>query len=185
MKKRVFIFISGGGSNMASLIASMKFPHPGYPHLVVSNKENALGLLLAKDLKVPAEYIPINKFEQSFFKIAGKAEPDVICLAGFMQILTPTFIKRFKGKILNIHPSLLPKYKGLKTHERAILAKEKTSGCTVHIVNEKIDAGRILGQAIVPIQRCDTATTLKNKVLEKEHVLYPQVLKKFLEKTIS
>ena len=181
MKKSVFIFISGAGSNMEFLIKSMGLDHPGYPKLVVSNNKEAKGLNIASQFNVSAKYIPNESFEKNFLSFAENEEPDLICLAGFMKILSPNFINRYKNKILNIHPSLLPKYKGLRTHERAIESKEKITGCTVHVVNENLDDGPILGQSSVSIEKDDTVSSLTKKVLRKEHILYPKALRRYLE----
>ena len=158
----------------------MDEPHPGYPFLVISNNKNAPGLAKAKKLNVPVKYIPNKDFEAICIDHFEKNEPAVICLAGFMKVLSSEFIKKFHGKIINIHPSLLPKYPGLKTHERVISAKEKLSGCTVHIVNEKIDNGPILGQKKVKVESSDSVKSLQKKILAQEHRLYPEVLKSFL-----
>ncbi len=180
MKKPVAILISGNGSNMECLIKSMDETHPGYPFLVISNNKDAPGLEKAKKLNVPVKYIPNKDFEAKCIDHFRKNKPAVICLAGFMKVLSSEFIKNFDGKIINIHPSLLPKYPGLKTHERVISAKEKLSGCTVHIVNEKIDQGPILGQKKVKVELSDTVKSLQKKILSQEHRLYPEVLKSFL-----
>ena len=175
------IFISGAGSNMEFLIKSMDLDHPGYPKLVVSNNQEAIGLNIANQYNVSTKYIPNESFERDFLRFTEKDEPDLICLAGFMKILSPNFINRYKNKILNIHPSLLPKYKGLRTHERSIASKEKITGCTVHVVNEHLDAGPILGQSTVSIAKGETVSSLKEKVLRKEHILYPEALRRYLE----
>ena len=180
MKKPVAILISGNGSNMECLINSMDNTHPGYPCLVISNNKNAPGLQKAKLLNVPIKYIPDKNFEAECIRHFEVREPTVICLAGFMKVLSPHFVKKFAGKIINIHPSLLPKYPGLKTHQRVLKSKEKMSGCTVHIVNEKIDDGPILGQELVQIEINETVSSLEEKILKKEHILYPKVLKSFL-----
>ncbi len=166
---------------METLIKSMNRNHPGYPQLVVSNNIEAKGLCLAKKLNVSTKYIPHGSFETDFLKLTSKNKPDLICLAGFMKILSPEFVNTYRNKILNIHPSLLPKYKGLKTHERVILSQERTTGCTVHVVNENIDDGLILGQSKVSIEPTDTAFSLAKKVLIQEHLLYPKALRRYLE----
>ena len=166
---------------MENLIKSMDLNHPGYPKLVVSNYQEAIGLNIANQYNVSAKYIPNESFERDFLSFTENDEPDLICLAGFMKILSPNFIKRYKNKILNIHPSLLPKYKGLRTHERAIASKEKITGCTVHVVNEHLDDGPILGQSTVSIAKGETVSSLKEKVLRKEHILYSEALRRYLE----
>ena len=166
---------------MEFLVKSMDNTHPGYPMLVVSNDWNAKGLRVAKQLNISTKYFPNISFERDFLNYIGDDEPDIICLAGFMKILSPDFVFRYKNRILNIHPSLLPKYKGLKTHNRVISSREKTTGCTVHVVNENIDDGLILGQSIVPVYSTDTALSLAKKVKQKEYRLYPRALRRYLE----
>jgi phosphoribosylglycinamide formyltransferase 1 len=184
--KRVAILISGGGSNMLALLASM-YTTPGcMPALVVSNDPNATGLARAAAQGVPVTAVDHRSFgkDRSGFEAAliaqlTAAKPDILCLAGFMRILTPEFVRVFEGRMLNIHPSLLPKYPGLHTHERALAAGDAEAGCTVHEVTADLDAGPILGQARVPILPDDTADTLSARVLVQEHLLYPMVLHRF------
>ena len=186
MKLSVAILISGSGSNMVQLIKSMDDNHPAFPSIVISNKPNAAGIKKAEDLGIPTQIINEN-FEKSngsdleakLKEILNKYEVKIICLAGFMKILSKDFIELFKGRILNIHPSLLPKYKGLNTHARAIAAKDKFSGCSVHLVTAELDGGPILAQSKVTIDKTDTAETLSSKVLKEEHLLYPEVLLNF------
>ena len=186
MKLSVAILISGNGSNMVQLIKSMDNNHPAFPSIVISNKPNAAGIKKAQDLGIPTQIINEN-FEKSngsdleakLKEILNKYEVKIICLAGFMKILSKDFIELFKGRILNIHPSLLPKYKGLNTHARAIAAKDKFSGCSVHLVTAELDGGPILAQSKVTIDKSDTAETLSSKVLKEEHLLYPEVLLNF------
>ena len=186
MKISVAILISGSGSNMVQLIKSMDDNHPAFPSIVISNKPNATGIKKAKDLGIPTQIIDENfeelnglGFEAKLTEILNTYEVKIICLAGFMRILSKDFIEVFKGRILNIHPSLLPKYKGLKTHARAIAAKDKFSGCSVHLVTAELDGGPILAQSKVTIEKTDTADTLSSKVLKEEHSLYPEVLFNF------
>ena len=186
MKISVAILISGSGSNMVQLIKSMDDNHPAFPSIVISNKPNATGIKKAKDLGIPTQIIDENfeelnglGFEAKLTEILNTYEVKIICLAGFMRILSKDFIEVFKGRILNIHPSLLPKYKGLKTHARAIAAKDKFSGCSVHLVTAELDGGPILAQSKVTIEKTDTAETLSSKVLKEEHLLYPEVLLNF------
>ena len=185
MKKPVAILISGNGSNMECLVKSMDSKHPGYPFLIISNNKYASGLKKAKRLNVPVKYIPNKNFEKICIHHFKKKEPAVICLAGFMKVLSSEFVNKYAGKIINIHPSLLPKYPGPKTHERVISAKEKISGCTVHMVNESIDGGQILAQAKVDLEPTETTNSLARKILSKEHQLYPEVLKSFLLNNIN
>ena len=186
MKLSVAILISGSGSNMVQLIKSMDDNHPAFPSIVISNKPNAAGIKKAKDLGIPTQVIDENfeelnglDFEAKLEEILNTYEVKIICLAGFMKILSKDFIELYKGRILNIHPSLLPKYKGLNTHARAIAAKDKFSGCSVHLVTAELDGGPILAQSKVTIYKTDTAETLSSKVLKEEHLLYPEVLLNF------
>lgn len=186
MKLSVAILISGSGSNMVQLIKSMDDNHPAFPSIVISNKPNAAGIKKAQDLGIPTQILKENfeksnglGFEAELTEILNRHEVKIICLAGFMRILSKDFIEVFKGRILNIHPSLLPKYKGLNTHARAIAAKDKFSGCSVHLVTAELDGGPILAQRKVVIDKTDTAETLSSKVLEEEHLLYPEVLLNF------
>ena len=184
--KRVAILISGGGSNMLQLIKSMDGDHLAHPVLVLSNNPLSHGMLRAKELGITTkmlDHCPFGKdhvqFETKLDEILQNFQVDIICLAGFMRVLTPGFISRWEGLVLNIHPSLLPKYKGLNTHARAIEAGEKNGGCSVHIVTADLDGGPLLGQVKVAIQVDDTAETLAKRVLIQEHKLYPAVLRRF------
>jgi phosphoribosylglycinamide formyltransferase-1 len=184
--KRVAILISGGGSNMVSLVNSMQDDHPARAVLVVSNDPNAGGLAKAQALGVPTACIdhkPFGKdraaFEAALQSALEAADPDIICLAGFMRILTPDFTAKWEGRMLNIHPSLLPKYKGLHTHARALEAGDPEHGCSVHEVTAALDDGPILGQARLSVRPDDTADTLAARLLPLEHSLYPAVLRRF------
>ena len=183
-KVKTAIFISGTGSNLESLIKfSLSKNSPIKINLIVSNNSKAKGLRLAKIFKIKKKiYNFKNKSvsEKFILKDLKTNEIRLICLAGFMKILSKDFIKRFKGKILNIHPSLLPKYKGLDTHSRVIINKEKYSGCTVHYVNSKLDAGKIILQKKVKVSKRDNAESLKIKILKQEHKLYPKAVTKIL-----
>jgi len=186
MKLSVAILISGSGSNMVQLIKSMDDNHPAVPSIVISNKPGATGIKKAQDLRIPTEIINENfeksngsNFEVKLKEILKRYEVKIICLAGFMRILSKDFIELFEGRILNIHPSLLPKYKGLNTHARAVAANDKFSGCSVHLVTAELDGGPILAQSKVTIEKTDTAETLSAKVLKEEHLLYPKVLQSF------
>ena len=185
-KIRTAIFISGNGSNMKNLIKfSEKKNSPIVVDLVLSNNKKANGINYLKRNKIDFKIFNFeqkNKDEKKILDILKKREVHLICLAGFMRVLSGSFIKRFNGKILNIHPSLLPKYKGLNTHERVLLNKEKFSGCTVHIVNSKLDSGKIIMQKKVKISKKDNANSLAKKILRQEHLLYPKALKKLLSK---
>jgi phosphoribosylglycinamide formyltransferase 1 len=184
--KRVAILISGGGSNMIRLVESMAGDHPGRAVLVASNDPAARGLARAAAMGVPVAAVDHRPFkgdragfESALLEPLLAAEPDILCLAGFMRVLTPGFVARFDGRMLNIHPSLLPKYPGLHTHQRALDAGDAEAGCTVHEVTAVLDDGPILGQARVPVQPGDTADTLAARVLGMEHRLYPAVLRRF------
>ncbi|MGP3699099.1 phosphoribosylglycinamide formyltransferase [Rhodobacter sp. NSM] len=184
--KRVAVLISGGGSNMLALLRSMEGDHPARPVLVASNDPQAAGLARAAALGVPVaavDHRPFHgdraAFEAALLQPILAAEPDILCLAGFMRVLTADFVGRFEGRMLNIHPSLLPKYQGLHTHQRALDAGDVEAGCTVHEVTAALDDGPILGQARVPVLPGDTAETLAARVLAREHVLYPAVLRRF------
>jgi len=184
--QRVAILISGGGSNMVALVDSMTGDHPARPCLVLSNNEDAGGLEKAAARGVPVAVVDHRPFagDRAGFEAAlqrelEKAGAEIVCLAGFMRILTPDFVANWQGRMLNIHPSLLPKYPGLDTHARALAAGDAEAGCTVHEVTAELDAGPILGQARVPVMPGDTADTLAARVLECEHILYPAVLRRF------
>lgn len=185
--KRVAILISGGGSNMVSLLRDMvRAPQLCKPVLVASNDPAASGLAKADALGVATAVVdhrPFGRdraaFEAELLKPILAAKPDILCLAGFMRILTPDFIRLFEGRMLNIHPSLLPKYPGLHTHQRALEAGDAQAGCTVHEVTAVLDAGPILGQARVPVLPGDSADSLAARVLVQEHRLYPAVLRRF------
>ncbi|RJE79259.1 phosphoribosylglycinamide formyltransferase [Paracoccus sp. JM45] len=184
--KRVAILLSGGGSNMLRLVQDMTGDHPARPVLVASNDPQAAGLTRAAELGIPTAAVdhrafPRDRagFEAALLEPLLAAQPDIICLAGFMRILTPDFVARFQGRMLNIHPSLLPKYPGLHTHARAIEAGDAEAGATVHLVTPVLDDGPLLGQARVPVLPDDTADSLAARVLVQEHQLYPAVLRKF------
>ena len=167
---------------------SMMGDHPARPVLVLSNDPAAKGLQRAAEMGIPTAVVDHRPFkgdraafETALMEPLIAAKPDVICLAGFMRILTGGFIQHFKGRMLNIHPSLLPKYTGLHTHQRALDAGDSEAGCTVHEVIADLDAGPILGQARVPIVPGDTAESLAARVLVQEHRLYPAVLRRFAQ----
>jgi phosphoribosylglycinamide formyltransferase-1 len=188
MKPRVAILISGGGSNMVTLIEAMQSGKiAATPVAVISNVPTAGGLDKARALNVDPiamDHRPYKgdraAFEADLHAILTQHNVDIICLAGFMRILTPEFTKKWDGKVLNIHPSLLPKYKGLHTHQRAIDAGDSHGGCSVHIVTGELDDGPMLGQTSVPIMAGDTADDLSARVLIQEHKLYPAILAHFI-----
>ncbi|WP_440916628.1 phosphoribosylglycinamide formyltransferase [Candidatus Pelagibacter sp.] len=181
-KIRTAVFISGTGSNLKNLIKfSLKKVSPIEVNLIVSNNLKAKGLKFAKQYKIKKKVYNYDKkkvSEKKILKDLKSNEIKLICLAGFMKILSKDFIRRFKGKILNIHPSLLPKYKGLNTHQRAIQNKEKYSGCTVHLVNSKLDSGKIILQKKVKLSKKETPLSLQKKILKHEHILYPRAISK-------
>lgn len=184
--KRVAILISGGGSNMVALVRSMTGDHPARAVLVASNDPAASGLEKARAAGIATaavDHRPFKTdraaFEAELIAHIEAAQPDFLCLAGFMRVLTPGFVARFQGRMLNIHPSLLPKYPGLHTHQRALDAGDQEAGCTVHEVTAVLDDGPLLGQARVPVLAGDTAETLAARVLREEHRLYPAVLRRY------
>ena len=183
-KINVAVFISGNGSNLKSLIFESLKKNSKYKiRLIISNNLNAKGLLYARKFKIKKKvvnYLNKKNTEETFLIELKKNKIDLICLAGFMKILSNNFIKKFSGKIINIHPSLLPKYKGLNTHQRAINDRQKFSGCTVHYVNSKLDSGKIIIQKKVKIYKRDNSKSLAKRVLKQEHILYPKALKKVL-----
>jgi phosphoribosylglycinamide formyltransferase 1 len=181
-KIKTAVFISGTGSNLKSLIKFSKFKKsPISINLIISNDSKSKGLQYGKIFKIKKKIFDFKKkniHEKKILFELKKNRIDLICLAGFMKILSKTFINNFNGKILNIHPSLLPKFKGLNTHERAIRNQEKYSGCTVHFVNSKLDSGKIILQNKVRINKNETPKTLAKKILAKEHKLYPKAILK-------
>ncbi|WP_440648971.1 phosphoribosylglycinamide formyltransferase [Candidatus Pelagibacter sp. HIMB1521] len=181
-KIKTAVFISGTGSNLKSLIKFSKLKKsPIFINLIITNNKLAKGLKYGGIFKIKKKIINFKKKEIAEKKILDELEKnkiELVCLAGFMKILSKNFIENFKGKILNIHPSLLPKYKGLNTHQRAIKNKDKYSGCTVHFVNSKLDTGKIILQKKVNILKKDTPDTLAKKILAQEHKLYPKAILK-------
>ena len=181
-KIKTSVFISGNGSNLKSLIKfSKQRKSPILIQLIITDNLYAKGLNYAKHYKIKKKIIDFknkNLAEKKIIFELKKNKIDCVCLAGFMRVLSGNFIKNFKGKILNIHPSLLPKYKGLNTHQRAINKKEKFSGCTVHFVSSKLDSGKIILQKKVRIKSNDTPKKLAKKILAQEHKLYPKAILK-------
>ena len=183
-KKNIAVFISGRGSNLKSLI---KYSHKKNSLikiiLVISNNPNAKGLKYASKSKIKIYGIKFknkSSFEKNSLKLLKKYNIDLLCLAGFMKILSGNFIKKFSKPILNIHPSLLPKYKGLNTHERAIKNKDRFAGASIHKVTEKLDSGKVILQKKVKILKSDNVRSLEKKVLKIEHEIYPKAIDKFL-----
>tara|TARA_B100001250_G_C19752648_1_gene768553 strand:+ start:421 stop:1002 length:582 start_codon:yes stop_codon:yes gene_type:complete len=183
-KINIAVFISGRGTNLNSLIKYFKSNHSRIKiKLVISNNANAKGLIYAKKNNIKFfvnNFKNINVSEKQIIKMLNKFKIDLICLAGFMRIISKNFIKNFKKPILNIHPSLLPKYKGLNTHKRVLLNNEKFSGSTVHLVTSKLDSGKIIMQKKVKILKLDNIKTLEKKVLKIEHKIYPKAIIKFI-----
>ncbi len=183
-KKRIAILISGRGSNMMSLVEAAR--QPGYPAeiaVVISNRPEAPGIAWAKSQGIPA--LPMDHklydgrahFEGQLHTVLTASRVDLVCLAGFMRLMTPEFVGKWRDKMINIHPSLLPSFKGLHTHERALAAGVKLAGCTVHFVRPEMDEGPIIAQAAVPVIDADTPESLGARVLAAEHKLYPHALR--------
>ena len=181
-KIRTAVFISGTGSNLKSLIKFSKTEKsPISVSLIVSDNYDAKGLIYGKKFKIKKKvfrFRNIELIEKQLIFTLKKHQIKMICLAGFMRILSNNFIKKFEGKIINIHPSLLPKYKGLNTHQRALDNNEKYSGCTVHYVSAKLDSGKIILQKRVRITKDETENSLRKKILLQEHKLYPKAILK-------
>lgn len=187
-RKRVVVLISGGGSNMMALAKAAA--HPDFPAEIVgviSDKADAGGLMKADTLGIPTfahvrkDYASKGEHEAAILAELERLSPDIICLAGYMRLLTAEFIRAYEGRIINIHPALLPLFAGLHTHQRAIDAGMRIAGCTVHFVTEGMDEGPIIAQAAVPVLTDDTADTLAVRVLTVEHRVYPEALKLFAE----
>ncbi len=186
MTKRVAILISGGGSNMMALVRDMIGDHPARPVLVLANSPDAGGLAKAEAAGIPTVVVDHRAFngdrvafQDQIHKELLQVGADIVCLAGFMRILTADFTSKWDGRMINIHPSLLPKYTGLNTHARAIDAGDAQAGCTVHEVTAVLDDGPILGQGRLNVMANDTPQTLAQRVLAVEHMLYPQVLRRY------
>ncbi len=181
-KIKTAVFISGNGSNLKSLIKFSRLKKsPISIDLIISNNPRAKGLNYGKFYKIKRKIFNFkdrNIAEKKIILEIKKNKIKLICLAGFMKIISKNFIKKFKGKILNVHPSLLPKYKGINTHERAIKNNEKYSGCTIHLVTSKLDSGKIILQKKVKINKSDTTKKLAKKILIQEHKLYPKAIMK-------
>jgi phosphoribosylglycinamide formyltransferase-1 len=181
---RTAVLISGRGSNLASLIEAARAPdYPAEIVLVISNKADAGGLAIAAQAEIPTKIIPHNQFttreefDAAIDATLREADIALVCEAGFMRIHSAWFVKRWEGRILNIHPSLLPAFPGIRVHEQALAAGVAVSGCTVHFLTAELDSGPIIAQAAVPVLPDDTPETLAARVLEREHKLYPEALK--------
>ena len=183
-KLKTAVFISGTGSNLKNLIVHSKKKNSRFIiDLIISNNLGARGLNYAKQFNINKKIINFSnpkKAEKIVLNELKKKKIELVCLAGFMRILSKNFIKNFKGKIINIHPSLLPKYKGLNTHRRVLINSEKYSGCTVHYVNSGLDSGKIILQKKVKVFKNDTVKKLSQRILKQEHYLYPKALRKIL-----
>lgn len=189
MKKKVVILISGSGTNMVSLVeATRTNDFPAEVVAVISDNKDAKGIEKARILGLSTyiierkNFIDKQTFETALLDRINACQPDIVCLAGFMRLISQRIIAPYEGRILNIHPALLPLFRGLHTHQRALDAGVKISGCTVHLVTEGMDEGTILGQAAVPVLENDTADSLAKRVLKVEHKLYPATLRAFIEK---
>ena len=184
-KVKTAVFISGTGSNLKNLIKfSFKKNSPIALNLIISNKSDAKGLKYANQQKIEKKiinFISPKKSEKKIINLLAKKKISFICLAGFMKVLSNNFLKKFNGKIVNMHPSLLPKYKGLNTHKRVLKNNEKFSGCTVHYVTSKLDSGKIILQKKIKIGKTDKENTLRKKILREEHRLYPRAIKKIFD----
>ena len=185
VKKNSCVFISGAGTNLKALIHSSRiYNFPINIKLIVSSKKNALGLVLAKKFSIPYKVINTNdRFFYLFILIEiNKKKISLICLAGFMKILSKKFIKIYKGKIINIHPSLLPKYKGINTFSRILKNKENISGCTVHFVNENLDSGKIILKKSFNVSKEDSLQSIKEKTQKIEHLVFSRAVTKIYNK---
>ena len=187
MRRSIAVLVSGSGSNLQSLIDACREPdYPGQIVLVLSNKDDAYGLTRAKEAGIPThvvrhkEYPDRESFDEAVHRALQAYQVDFVCLAGFMRILSAPFVERWEGRMINIHPSLLPLFKGMHTHAQALEAGVKIHGCSVHHVVPEMDAGPIIAQAAVPVLHGDTPETLGARVLGAEHILYPKALKQVL-----
>ncbi|MCU4674692.1 phosphoribosylglycinamide formyltransferase [Catenovulum sp. 2E275] len=186
--KKIVVLISGSGSNLQALIDKQQAGQiSGQLVAVISNKQNAFGLTRAEKASIAThvvdhtQYSSRSEYDQALANVIDTYQPDLVVLAGFMRILTPEFVQKYVGKMLNIHPSLLPKYQGLNTHQRAIDAKDETHGVSVHFVTEELDGGPVVCQAEIPILPDDTAETLAERIHTKEHIIYPLVVEWFCQ----
>ena len=189
---RLVVLISGSGSNLQAIIdACAAGSIPAEVCAVISNKADAYGLERARNSGIRAEvldhkaFASRDEYDVALGELIDSFSPDCVVLAGFMRILTPSLVQKFKGKMLNIHPSLLPKYQGLNTHQRALDANDKVHGVSVHFVTEELDGGPVIVQAQVPVENGDTAQTLAQKVHAQEHIIYPLVVKWFSEQRLT
>jgi phosphoribosylglycinamide formyltransferase-1 len=183
----IVVLISGSGSNLQALIDSTQAGNPARIAAVISNRADAYGLQRAQDAGIATQVLDHKQFDgrEAFDAALVEAidafNPQLVVLAGFMRILTPTFVRHYAGRLLNIHPSLLPKYKGLHTHQRALEAGDNEHGCSVHFVTEELDGGPLVVQAVIPVQSNDSPTSLAQRVHQQEHVIYPLAVRWFAE----
>ncbi len=185
MRRRTAILISGRGSNMAALMRAARAPdYPAEISLVLSNEPEAAGLAVAEKAKVRTAVVDHRPYrtdraahDAAIATILADAQIEIVCLAGYLRMLTPLLVSKYKGRMLNIHPSLLPSFPGLDTHAHALKAGVKLHGCTVHVVTDKMDDGPIIAQAAVPVMPDDDAASLAARVLAQEHILYPLALR--------
>lgn len=188
---RLVVLISGNGSNLQAIIDEINNNLPAQVVAVISNKADAFGLERAKKAGIEhrvlshLDYSDRNQYDLALRNLIDEYKPDLVILAGFMRILSNEFVEHYLHKMMNIHPSLLPKYKGLNTHQRAIDAGEKEHGCSVHFVTPELDDGPVILQATVPVKDNDTAETLAARVHEQEHKIYPEAIRMFAEKNIT
>ena len=185
---KVVVLISGSGSNLQALIDSITHDgNPAHISAVISNRADAFGLQRAQDAGIATAVLDHKQFDgrdafdAALIEVIDDYQPQLVVLAGFMRILTPAFVRHYAGRLLNIHPSLLPKYKGLHTHQRALDAGDREHGCSVHFVSEELDGGPLVVQAVVPVQSDDSPSSLAQRVHEQEHVIYPLAVRWFAE----
>lgn len=190
-KLPIVVLISGGGSNLQSIIDAAADDLPVEIRAVISNRPDAYGLTRAREAGIDtavleyANFADRESYDQALQELIDSYSPELVVLAGFMRILSDDFVRHYEGRMLNIHPSLLPKYRGLHTHARALEAGDKVAGCTVHYVTAELDAGPIIMQARVPVLDDDTPETLAARVLEQEHKIYPQAIRQFAEQKLN
>lgn len=183
----VVVLISGSGSNLQALIDSTGTDNPARIRAVISNRADAYGLQRAEAAGIPTrtldhkQYADRESFDQALIEIIDSYDAELVILAGFMRILSPAFVRHYHGRLLNIHPSLLPKYKGLHTHQRALQANEKEHGCSVHFVTEELDGGPVVLQAVIAIHSNDTPENLAQRIHTQEHRIYPLAMRWFAE----
>lgn len=184
MSHRLVVLISGSGTNLQAILDAIRNGElDAEVVLVLSNRPGVAGLARADAAGVPTcvinhrDYADREQFDQAMIEAIDRCQPDTVVLAGFMRILTPAFVRHYRGRLLNIHPSLLPRYPGLNTHQRALEAGDRDHGCSIHFVTDQLDGGPVIARAIVPIEPNDSVESLSNRVQTREHVLYPLVLR--------